>query len=290
MELNYVKAEIISLKNHPIYNEKWLQNCIQEDPSILGLGDLDFKYTEKIQINGGRLDTILYDSVSNKRYEVEIQLGATDEKHIIRTIEYWDIERKRNPQYDHCAVIIAEEITSRFFNVISLFNGAIPLIAIQVKAVKIGDNVSLFFTTVLNENSFELNDDDIVLEPKDRTYWENRATPAMLKLIDKIMVELGDVVSDYELKYNKHYIGLANKHSGITNNFINFRAKKNAVILHIKMSRSDEIDNALDGFDVLPYDRWKQYRVRLREIDLNNQQTIDCLKTLTQLAKNEYLN
>lgn len=62
------------------------------------------------------------------------------------------------------------------------------------------------------------------------------------------------------------------------------------MILHIKMSRSDEIDNALDGFDVLPYDRWKQYRVRLREIDLNNQQTIDCLKTLTQLAKNEYLN
>lgn len=80
MTLNYIKAEIISLKNHPIYNEKWLQNCIQEDPSILGLGDLDFKYTEKIQINGGRLDTILYDSVSNKRYEVEIQLGATDEK------------------------------------------------------------------------------------------------------------------------------------------------------------------------------------------------------------------
>lgn len=83
--MSYVKAEIINLKNHPIYNEKWLQSRIEEDPSILGLGDLDFKYTEKIQISGGRLDTILYDSMNNKRYEVEIQLGATDEKHIIRT-------------------------------------------------------------------------------------------------------------------------------------------------------------------------------------------------------------
>jgi len=44
---------------------------------------------------------------STRRYEVEIQLGATDESHIIRTIEYWDIERKRYPQYEHTAVIVA---------------------------------------------------------------------------------------------------------------------------------------------------------------------------------------
>lgn len=43
---------------------------------------------------------------------------------MIRTIEYWDIERKRYPQYEHCAVIIAEDITSRFLNVIQLFNGS----------------------------------------------------------------------------------------------------------------------------------------------------------------------
>jgi hypothetical protein len=62
----------------------------------------------------GRLDLLLQDVDTNRRYEVEIQLGKTDESHIIRTIEYWDIERKRYPQYDHCAVIIAEDITSRF--------------------------------------------------------------------------------------------------------------------------------------------------------------------------------
>ena len=42
-----------------------------------------------------------------RRYEVEVQLGPTDEAHIIRTIEYWDIERNRYPQYEHCAVLIA---------------------------------------------------------------------------------------------------------------------------------------------------------------------------------------
>lgn len=286
--MNYVKAEIINLKSNSPYDEKWLQTRIEEDPSILGLGDLDFKYTEKIQVSGGRLDTILYDSVNNKRYEVEIQLGATDEKHIIRTIEYWDIERKRNPQYDHCAVIIAEEITSRFFNVISLFNGTIPLIAIQVKAIKVGDNVSLFFTKVLDENKFELDEDDVVSEPKDRNYWENRASINSLKLVDKIMSTLGDVVSEYELKYNKHYIGLATKNNGTANNFINFKARKDLVIFHAKMSRSDEIDNSIESFDYLPYDRWGNYRLRIREKDLENPQTVDFLKRLTQIAKNEY--
>jgi len=48
-------------------------------------------------------------------------------------MEYWDIKRKRYPQYDHCAVLITKDITSRFLNVVALFNGSIPLIAIQVK-------------------------------------------------------------------------------------------------------------------------------------------------------------
>ncbi len=56
-----------------------------------------------------------------------MQLGATDESHIIRTSEYWDIERRKYPQYDHTAVIVAEDITSRFLNVVGLFNGFIPI-------------------------------------------------------------------------------------------------------------------------------------------------------------------
>ena len=101
------------MKNNPNYNEKWVQDRIAEDPSILGLGDVILKDKERRQPKGGRLDLLLQDSDSNQRYEVEIQLGSTNESHIIRTIEYWDIERKRYPQYDHTAVIVAEDITSR---------------------------------------------------------------------------------------------------------------------------------------------------------------------------------
>jgi hypothetical protein len=106
MSVSYIKHETISLKSHAELNEKWVQELIADDPKILGLGDLVLRDKERVQPRAGRLDLLLQDSETNRRYEIEIQLGATDETHIIRTIEYWDIERKRYPQYDHCAVLI----------------------------------------------------------------------------------------------------------------------------------------------------------------------------------------
>jgi hypothetical protein len=126
---------------------------VAADPSILGLGDLVLRDKERMQPRAGRLDLLLQDLETKHRYEVELQLGATHEAHIIRTIEYWDVERKRHPQYEHSAVLIAEHITSRFLNVVSLFNGMIPLIVIQLQALKFGDQVALVFTTVMDEFS-----------------------------------------------------------------------------------------------------------------------------------------
>ena len=138
--LQYKKLKTVSLKNHPDYNEVWLQEAIAAEPAILGLGPLILKDRERTHIGAGRLDMLLQGEDGSDRYEVEIQLGASDESHIIRTIEYWDRERKVYPQYEHTAVIVAEDITSRFLNVISLFNGHIPIVAIQVTAVETGDS------------------------------------------------------------------------------------------------------------------------------------------------------
>src|SRR5438477_12797801 len=118
----YLPARRVSLKADPVHNEKWLQQVIADDPTVLGLGDLTLRDTERLQPRAGRLDLLLSDPAAGTRYEVEIQLGPTDESHIIRTIEYWDIERTRYPQHDHVAVLVAEDITNRFLNVISLFN------------------------------------------------------------------------------------------------------------------------------------------------------------------------
>ena len=109
--MKHIMLNQISLKGHPNVSEKWVQEVIAEDPKILGLGDLVLRDKERMQPRAGRLDLLFQDSETDRRYEVELQLGAIDESHIIRTIEYWDLERKRYPQYDHCAVIIAEQMS-----------------------------------------------------------------------------------------------------------------------------------------------------------------------------------
>src|SRR5437762_2556314 len=201
MTPNYLKPEKINLRSHPELSEKWVQQRIAEDPTLLGLGELVLKDKERIQPRAGRLDLLFQDIESTRRYEVEIQLGSTDEAHIIRTIEYWDVERKRYPQYDHAAVIIAEDITSRFLNVIALFNGAIPLIAIQMNAVKVGPHLSLMFTTVMDQLPRGLVDEDEeVQEVTNRDYWEHRGTKETLGIVDELFHVIQKFDPQLELK------------------------------------------------------------------------------------------
>ena len=45
--LKYTKLERIWLKDHPELDERWLQDRIGEDPTLLGLGDLVLKDKER---------------------------------------------------------------------------------------------------------------------------------------------------------------------------------------------------------------------------------------------------
>jgi hypothetical protein len=263
--MGLLKLEVVSLKNSEQLTEKWVQNQIADDPALLGLGDLVLKDKERIHSGAGRLDLLLQDPDTLKRYEVEIQLGATDESHIIRTIEYWDIERKRYPQYEHAAVIVAEDITSRFLNVIQLFNGAIPLVALKMTAYKVGDDHALTFVKVLDELTYGLVDEDEpVAESTDRAWWLSKASEKTLHTTDGLFKLVKDVQPKAALKYNKFYIGL--EVDGIPRNFVTFTPRKAHVIMTIKLPQSKEIDDQLKeaGIDALTYEaQYRQYRVRI---------------------------
>lgn len=283
--MDFVKPERLWLKDHAELDEKWVQARIAEDPSLLGLGPLVLRDKERTQPRAGRLDLLLQDPESDRRYEVELQLGATDESHIIRTIEYWDLERKRYPQYDHCAVIVAEDITARFLNVVSLFNGTIPLIAIQMSALKFGDKVALVFTRVLDEMRRGLvEEDEEVYEEADRRYWEVRASKATVALCDELAKVVKALDPKLDLKFNKFYIGIAK--DGHPNNFVIFRPKKDFVKVEPGLERSDELDKLVEdaGLDALPYDaRWGRYRIRVDADSLKKDS-----KIITDLIKRAY--
>ena len=281
--MKHVPLKTIQLKNHQVLNEKWLQDIIAEDPSIIGIGDVILKDKERIHQGAGRLDLLLQDADGIERYEVEIQLGATDESHIIRTIEYWDIERKRYPQYNHTAVIIAEDITSRFLNVISLFNGSIPLMAIQVSAIQTAEGVGLHFTKVLDVQQLGLVDEDEeVAEITDRDYWLKRGTPKTVEMADKILSNIIEFDPDAEFNYNKFYIGL--KFNGRSKNYSIFKPKKNFLAVAIKLPQTEENDEIINQAEIttLDYDNARgNYRLRINERELDKK-----LETIKQLIFN----
>ncbi|MBI1831809.1 MAG: hypothetical protein HYR84_10200 [Planctomycetes bacterium] len=285
--LKYVKPELITLANHAELNERWVQERIAEDPSLLGLGDIVLKDKERVQPHAGRLDLLCQDAESNRRYEIEIQLGKTDESHLIRTIEYWDIGRKRYPQYDHTAVIVAETITSRFLNVIGLFNGFIPLVAIQMQGLTIGDQVSLVFTTVLNEMRLGLVDEEEeVKEVTNRSYWEERASKATLEMMDSIMTSIQAIDPGVSVQYNKFYIGMGK--NGQTKNFVVFRPKKDWLRFEPRLQQSDDIQMRLDeaGLDLMEYASGSgRYRLRLGKGDVQKHEKL--IKELLQKAYTE---
>ena len=287
MALVYLKPERIALKSHAEFTERWLQDRIADDPSLLGLGDLVLKDRERLHPRAGRLDLLMQDVEASRRYEIEIQLGATDESHIVRTIEYWDIERKRYPQYEHTAVIVAEDITSRFANVIALFNGSIPLVALQLNAFRVGTNVSLVFTKVLDELRLgPVEEDEEVQAVTDRAYWEKRATKATLEMADHLLAILKEFDSELEPKYNKFYIGLAKK--GEPRNFVIFRPKKDWVGIEPRIAKTDELDARVEeaGIDAMDYDvRWRRYRIRVTRDDFKKHEQL--LRDLLRLAWEE---
>jgi len=285
--MHFIRPERLLLRTHPQLDEKWVHARIAEDPGLLGLGDVVLRDKERPQPHAGRLDLLLQDAESAHRYEVEVQLGATDETHIVRTLEYWDIERKRYPQYDHTAVIVAEEITGRFLNVISLFNGSIPLMALQMTALRIGEGVTLVFTTVLDVLERGLVDEDEELaEVTDRPYWDARASKDVMKLADQLLDLLQAHDPKLELKYNKFFVGLAR--DGRADNFVAFTPRKRFLVVEAKVPRTDELDKALDeaGVDVVTYDpRWHAYRIRMAPADLPKHKDV-----ITELFSSAYKN
>lgn len=255
------KAETVALRSLGL-DELWLQREIARDPSLLGLGELHLIQKEKMQPPGGRIDFLMSDPETETRYEIEIMLGAVDESHIIRTIEYWDLEKQRYPTLDHRAVIVAEEITARFFNVIRLLNRAVPIIAIQLAAFPINDEVVLQFIRVLD--TYEFGGEPVDDEPQelvDRAYWEKKSNPESLAVVDAIRSLTPTANGEPRLTYNKYHIVL-----GTTGyNFCWFHPRRVASHCHMQIKvGAEKRQNLIEQLERVGLEAENQSRSSIR--------------------------
>lgn len=216
---------------------------IYENPSCLGLGDLESVAKEKQQSSGGRLDILLKNPEDDSMYEVEVMLGETDETHIIRTIEYWDNEKRKWPQRQHYAVLVAESITRRFFNVIHLLSNSIPIIAIQVNIIELNHQRLLHFSKILD--TYEEPEDGIIEEIHDEVYWRKKSTWTV-DAANELLASVGEVFESPSLRYVQSYIAI----NVAGNNYFWFRkrsAPKSLLGFRISDEYAEEASKLLDG-------------------------------------------
>ncbi|MCX5656379.1 MAG: hypothetical protein NTY65_17220 [Planctomycetota bacterium] len=187
------------------YDEFWLQDQIVDNPNCLQLGELELIYREHQQASGGRLDILLKDPEDDSMYEVEVMLGETDESHIIRTIEYWDNEKRKWPQREHFAVLVAETITRRFFNVIQLLSHAIPIIAIQVNIVEADGKKILHFSKVLDTYEEPEDEGGSGGQEYNEAFWREKS-PWTLDAAKALQVAARSAFGNATLGFVKNYI------------------------------------------------------------------------------------
>jgi hypothetical protein len=224
------------------YDEKWLQKKIAEDPSILGFGNLELVDSERHQSRGGRLDFLLKNADDDTMYEVEVMLGTTDETHIVRTLEYWDLESRRWPDRAHRAVLVAETINRRFFNVIRLLSDTVPMIAIQANLIEADGKKILHFTTVLD--AYEEPEDQLPSDGGvfDEGYWRSRSN-STLETAKVLLAVVSTAYDKIEPSYTKSYIALRSNRSQF---WLEPSRSKTWVTFYVSEPDGDAVSSAFD--------------------------------------------
>ena len=125
--------------------EQSLVERITEDPAVLGLGDVDLK---RASWRSRQISLLLESPAESVLFVVELQLAPTDDRHIMRVVERWLTERKRQRMKRCSAVLGAEEIAPRYVNILKIISRAVPLLALQMEPSACTEGTTLRFRPV----------------------------------------------------------------------------------------------------------------------------------------------
>jgi hypothetical protein len=265
-------------------DEYWLQDIIYANPEKLGLGNLIAIRKEKTQSNGGRLDILLKDPADNTMYEVEVMLGETDPSHIIRSIEYWDNEKRKYPQRQHFAVLIAESFDRRYFNVIQLLSLTVPMIAIQADLLEVGSDKILNFTKILDV--YVEQEEEEESKQVTETTWSEKAEWT-LETAKKHLEILSEIEKNIELKFTQSYVSIVI--NGKNYYMYDKRTKPNSVVwFNVKEEEKvDAIKKLLDEKNIVyGYNKYKDFSFTFDKNFLSKNQ--DLLKKIHEIKEKEF--
>ncbi len=204
MALEYARGTQFLLKSHPHFRESWLRDRIADDPGLLGLGPLRLVDVERRQPRAGRLDLLLQQA--SRRYVVELMLGRLDESHLVRSIEYWDAAQRASPGFEHVAVLAAEELPPRLLRVLELLRATLPLVVLQMCAMRWESKFVLHFIRLLEGPGRSPAPPEP--EPPGPGAWEDKKSAPARAALEECLGVLREVLPRLHLEYRRHSLAV----------------------------------------------------------------------------------
>jgi hypothetical protein len=127
-------------------------------------------------------------------------------------------------------------------------NRSIPIIAIQLNAMKIDDKVVINFTTVLDIYEAQEDEENLGGEEVGRPFWEKKAHAKSIAILDVIISIAQKFDPNARLTYNKNHVAIGTTRR----NYMWLNPRKSPHICHVEIKLAkDHLEDTKTTFDDL---------------------------------------
>lgn len=233
---NFTRAEVVKIADHG--GESWLEKQIETDPALLGLDGVRVVSTQVTHKAAGRLDILAKDVENEVAYAIEIMLGQLDASHLVRAIDYWLREKARPDvqDWETVAVVAAEDVRgSRYCKVAKFLSESMPLIVIEMKAHKVGNQLTLI-SMPLFDGTASIDSASVDIEPQEKMgaeSWCEKSSVSSVQVVAGCGKILKKISAGIAVNLgNRNFIGVTVGNRA--RNFLVFKPKRNWVRVHAR--------------------------------------------------------
>ena len=112
-------------------DESFLQEWLKEQPSRLGLGDLNVADSQPVQDDEGNPAFLASDA--DRYFSVDVRLSEMDASHGFQLLDNWARNRVRHPDKTHVAVLVTETVGDRYRTTLETLSEHLPLVVIELQ-------------------------------------------------------------------------------------------------------------------------------------------------------------